>query len=527
MIETNKIYQGHVSDILRTFPDESVNCVITSPPYWGLRDYGLDPIIWDADIILHCTACNGIIKLDRELFTIKEVFGENNNQRKKQSDYRILRYLQKSSNEILSEQPLSSKNWEGVLQESQCKNSLHGGTDKTTQSKIQHGGEQHELEGWEKDNNGRLYLSFSSCESSNKREKKRQEKIYSRTSTCNGKEIGALSGGLGESSSQKRNQKRQQNKKFGISEYESSSGKNNLSALSQDFLDKIDCPICSSKGLNLSDCEHEWGDEIIKQQRGIAGTGNTGNHSKIIPGQDTHQVQGQFCLKCSAWRGSLGLDPTPELYLKHLLEIFDEVKRVLRKDGTCWVNIGDSYSGTHVGYTENHLRWQHGETKKKEMGNYAKNIPSKSLCLIPYRFATGMVERGWILRNIINWHKPNCMPSSAKDRFTVDFEPVFFFVKSQKYWFEQQFEEHSESTLRMSKYPDTWRKENKRKDESYSNFLSKAISNPQGRNRRCVWTIPTQPYKEAHFATFSEALVEPMIRAGSPKHVCPKCKKGF
>jgi len=132
----------------------------------------------------------------------------------------------------------------------------------------------------------------------------------------------------------------------------------------------------------------------------------------------------------------LGLEKTFELYIKHLCDIFDEVKRVLRKDGTCWVNLGDSYggSGNASGHTEDtkNLGYKTSEMGATEGNQKATKQYAKSLLLIPQRFAIEMVNRGWILRNTIIWHKPNCMPSSAKDRFTVDFEYLYFFTKSNK-----------------------------------------------------------------------------------------------
>jgi site-specific DNA-methyltransferase (adenine-specific) len=298
-------------------------------------------------------------------------------------------------------------------------------------------------------------------------------------------------------------------------------------------------------------CEHEWGKILIRHDRGVAGgeTAQVGNQKKGIQGTET--IQGQFCGRCGAWRGQLGLEPTFELYLKHLLEIFDEVKRVLKPTGTCWVNLGDSYSGSGCGtkdYRTEASKSIQGIGKNVNLyktGGLAqsiKNIQAKSLILIPYRFAIAMIDptdrglifwradgepldqlenyikgarekvwKGFICRNLINWWKRNCMPSSAKDRFTVDFEPVFFFVKNRKYWFEQQYDAQIDWGLR-DRTNGKYRKENLHSKNGLTGKL-----NPQGRNKRCVWDVPTQPYSEAHFATFPEYLVEPMIRAGCPK----------
>lgn len=142
----------------------------------------------------------------------------------------------------------------------------------------------------------------------------------------------------------------------------------------------------------------------------------------------------------------------------------------------------------------------------------------------------------WILRNTIIWAKPNCMPSSVKDRFTCDFEYVYFFVKNKKYWFERQFEAYGEAMLKDSRYGKEHKATNK-KDFMQANMGNQsknpagirergfANPNPQGRNKRCVWTITTKPFKEAHFAVFPEELVETPIKAGCPKFVCNKCGK--
>jgi DNA modification methylase len=257
--------------------------------------------------------------------------------------------------------------------------------------------------------------------------------------------------------------------------------------------------------------------------------------------------------------GQLGLEKTFEEYITKLCDIFDEIKRVLRKDGTCWVNLGDSYNSHSTG--NGNVGGIEGKNKPLcdiQAGNNKKpNLPDKSLCLIPQRFAIEMVNRGWICRNTIIWHKPNCMPSSAKDRFTVDFEYVFFFVKSQKYWFEQVFEPHLENKVGVKKETELLIRKNFQERPSYNDFnkwyqqninnKSKFIINGQsrnglgegnslaiyykvfgynlGRNKRCVWTVTTQPFKEAHFATYPEKLISPMIQAGCPKYICKKCGK--
>lgn len=214
-----------------------------------------------------------------------------------------------------------------------------------------------------------------------------------------------------------------------------------------------------------------------------------------------------YCAGCSAWKGSLGLEPTHDLFIKHLCDIFDETKRVLKDEGTLWVNLGDSYgAGT---------------------GDF-----NKSLVGIPFRFATEMLERGWTLRNTIIWHKRNCMPSSIRDRFTVDFEYVFFFSKNKKYFFNQQFEPHTsgdENTKRVFKvgtkgHSQLIKKEiahGKRSEKEDEDIIMKY--GEHGRNKRAVWTVNTKAFTEAHFATFPEDLITTPILAGCPEFICKKC----
>ena len=214
-----------------------------------------------------------------------------------------------------------------------------------------------------------------------------------------------------------------------------------------------------------------------------------------------------YCAGCSAWKGSLGLEPTHDLFIKHLCDIFDETKRVLKDEGTLWVNLGDSYgAGT---------------------GDF-----SKSLVGIPFRFATEMLERGWTLRNTIIWHKRNCMPSSIRDRFTVDFEYVFFFSKNKKYFFNQQFEPHTsgdENTKRVFRvgtkgHSQLIKKEiahGKRSEKEDEDIIMKY--GEHGRNKRAVWTVNTKAFTEAHFATFPEDLITTPILAGCPEFICKKC----
>ena len=227
--------------------------------------------------------------------------------------------------------------------------------------------------------------------------------------------------------------------------------------------------------------------------------------------------------------GQLGLEPTFQEYINKLCDIFDEVKRVLRKDGTCWVNMGDTY-GTKSGssFENDNLTGKNKEEVSKTTGiNKANELRGtspemhKCLCQIPSRFSIEMTNRGWILRNEIIWFKPNCMPSSVKDRFTVDFEKIFFFSKNKKYWFETQYEE-SQGDGRMCGRNTTDTREthgmgggNKGIEAYMRRCHEEGV--PTTRNKRTVWKITTKPFKGAHFAVYPPDLIETPIKAGCPK----------
>jgi len=310
-------------------------------------------------------------------------------------------------------------------------------------------------------------------------------------------------------------------------------------------------------GLELPKCEHEWESE----KKVWHGDRGKGSHKEVFVDMSEQSSQHAFCTLCGAWRGSLGLEPTFQLYLDHLIQIMAECKRVLKKTGTMWVNLGDTYYGGGNNRGNNSPISDKQASNKGAVGQvqmkWDKNFPAKSLIGIPERFVIRMTdELGMIRRNTIIWYKRNCMPSSAKDRFTVDWEPVFFFTKNKKYWFEQQFEPYTEPINRWggeelkANGESIWDKGTGQ--ASYRNRDMRP--NEQGRNKRCVWgtdnreqlreiisgdgdvdhkiarieleltrhtersiwDITTKPFKGAHFAVFPPDLVEPMLSAGCP-----------
>lgn len=170
-----------------------------------------------------------------------------------------------------------------------------------------------------------------------------------------------------------------------------------------------------------------------------------------------------------------------------------------------------------------------GETDAQRPRRPKAGVPDKSLVLIPFRFAVEMVNRGWVLRNTIIWRKPNCIPASVTDRFTVDFEYLFFFTKSKKYFFAQQHEPHSPDTKKriadFHKYKERFdaqrHKDNTNEGGRTPFDVLERIShhglNPRGRNKRCVWTIGVRGFRGEHFATYPEQLIEIPIQAGCPE----------
>ena len=223
--------------------------------------------------------------------------------------------------------------------------------------------------------------------------------------------------------------------------------------------------------------------------------------------------------------GQMGLEPSPQEYINRLVRVFDEVYRVLRDDGTCWVVLGDTYYGSRKGVGSRGPRKENFRFQRKptEVGGQAK-----SLALIPSRFAIAMTDRGWILRNRIIWHKLNPVPASVKDRFTVDFEEMFFFTKSRQYYFEQQFvslqpetKDRIEGFIRNGEQFDP--KRHKRYDRQCGVAMNERLAQKVlagealAANMRTVWSIPTASCKDAHFAVYPENLIRIPILAGCPK----------
>lgn len=292
--------------------------------------------------------------------------------------------------------------------------------------------------------------------------------------------------------------------------------------------------------------------------------------------------------------GQIGLEATPQAYIDRLLEVFDEVRRVLKPTGTCWINLADTYMGSWAGYKapsggqqktrplrpETHWpRRGYDETPIRPPSSYPSKIPKKCLCLHPERFALGMLDRGWILRNKVIWHKPNHMPASTKDRFSCSWEYLFFFAKQARYCFNLDAVRIPHKTLerpanhkpgpsadrptpsitgrrRVPKggEPGSMHPKGKNPGDFYSvpaetrtwgAILGKSGAvkvpggagwtghptggqariareqdprwlSPHGKNPGDCWEINTCPFRGAHFAVYPEKLCEQPIRAACP-----------
>ncbi len=234
--------------------------------------------------------------------------------------------------------------------------------------------------------------------------------------------------------------------------------------------------------------------------------------------------------------GQIGLEESPQVYCDRMVSVFREALRVLRDDGTLWMNLGDTYNGGGSG-ARDPARWpkQSRNDHLPERRPVHEGLKHKDMVGIPWRVAFALQADGWYLRSDIIWHKPTPMPESIKDRPTKAHEYVFLMAKSEQYWYDADAikEPGSPNTHARgngvnpkSKSPSGWDKgpgghRNKtgrypksKQNESFSGAVNKVV---EFRNKRTVWTIQSTPFPEAHFATFPEALVEPCIKAGCPE----------
>ncbi len=216
------------------------------------------------------------------------------------------------------------------------------------------------------------------------------------------------------------------------------------------------------------------------------------------------------CGKCGAIRidNQIGLEQTPEEYIARLVAVFREVRRVLTDDGTCWINLGDSYFSDTKGAGGPTPKQVSNAGSFYEPRHFERNgLKPKDLLMIPARVALALQADGWYLRSEIIWHKPNPMPESVRDRPTKSHEMIYLLAKNQRYFYdaeavrEPQVCDKKTFYAKLIKQPHKGQRDPGGKRDTTGGF-QKATFNPAGRNRRDVWTVTTKPYKEAHFAVF-------------------------
>jgi len=239
---------------------------------------------------------------------------------------------------------------------------------------------------------------------------------------------------------------------------------------------------------HIPDCHHDFEPTLepgrkIRSKRSESRSPPCGNGGRRQPGT---------CRRCGAWQGSLGLEPTPDLYVAHILETFRAVHRILRDDGTLWLNLGDCYIGGGRG----------GIGDKSTLQGVGFALKQKNLVGIPWRVALAMQADGWILRSDIIWAKPNPRPESVQDRPTLAHEHLFLFSKQGKYYYDAEAI-----------------KEAVRQNASFSRAIAGIVN---ARNCRSVWNINIENNRcsDAHFATFPSELPRRAILAGTSAHGC-------
>lgn len=330
------------------------------------------------------------------------------------------------------------------------------------------------------------------------------------------------------------------------------------------------------------ECEHVWGEHHVGRVTG----GGDRPPDNIWPGgpsPDSQPVR-SFCLRCGAWLGCFGLEPTPELYVQHGVEVSREVWRVLRDDGTMWLNLGDCYMGSGQGWKkdDNNLSWkrrwldEYGVERPPTAVYNRSDIKPKDLVGIPWAVAFALRDDGWYLRQAIPWVKANPMPESIDDRPTTSHEYLFLFSKSRRYYYDKVaiFESCASGPSDIKKMVESKaRIGGKHKDEdnvllkasSLTNIGAKrAVGDPAGRNRRTAdwWhdsldllieqhqaylahleyireeggmlldadgqplglMVNPEGFPGDHYAVFPTRLVEPCVKAGtSERGACPEC----
>lgn len=251
--------------------------------------------------------------------------------------------------------------------------------------------------------------------------------------------------------------------------------------------------------------------------------------SMLIEPKSVHTVVTSppyFGLRDYGHDGQIGLEPTPDEFVAALVEVFREVRRVLRDDGTVWLNLGDSYNA-HPGQRK--TTDAAGPKQRTNQGSpgapsrFVPDLKPKDLIGIPWRVAFALQADGWYLRQDIIWHKPNPMPESVRDRCTKAHEYIFMLSKSPRYYFDYEAIKEPAVSLKAQWTDNPANDKQRGHSRRHAGFNGRYAERiresgpPETRNKRSVWTVTTKPFKGAHFATFPPDLIEPCVLAGCPE----------
>lgn len=334
-------------------------------------------------------------------------------------------------------------------------------------------------------------------------------------------------------------------------------------------------------------CDHSFGVENVRSRVGWESTPEGQKQFKAAD-SSSYRTSSQTCQKCGAWKGELGSEPVPDClgwargevcsqcYICHMRVIFAEVRRVMRPDGTAWVNLGDSYSATGKGGRDFNAEPSKGKKIPRGSGrwgngnNEVHGLPAKNLIGVPWRFALAMQADGFYLRQEIIWQKPSAMPESVKDRCTRSHEQIFLLAKSERYYFDSiaiREPAKASSIARLAQNIDQQNGSDRISGKTNGNMKAVRFGGDKAdgygtrihsgkewnpmmaggaigiedrkttdatgepyltANKRTVWSVANSGTSEAHFAVYPPALVEPMILAGTSEHgCCAECGKPY
>ena len=226
-----------------------------------------------------------------------------------------------------------------------------------------------------------------------------------------------------------------------------------------------------------------------------------------------------FGLRDYGHEGQIGLEETPDQFVAKLVEVFREVKRVLKDDGTCWINLGDSYASNSKGSGGQSKKQDSNAGSRYESKKFNHGVKEKDLIGIPWMVAFALRSDGWYLRQDIIWHKPNPMPESVTDRCTKSHEYIFLLSKSQKYYYDNEAIKQELADPQRTNFQSGSRANGDNKDRNDNDLAFRSKESIYlNANKRSVWTVTTKPYSEAHFATYPPDLIVDCIKAGCPEN---------